>query len=153
MVHASPPASHPGSEVEVRALVDAWVNAVRAKDAVAMMRNYAEDVIIFDVVPPAQSRGVAPYRQRWQQWFDSLDGPVGFEMTGMHLTASEDLACCYSVSRVSSPPGAALPRKRGCAPLSVFARSAVNGWSCMSTHRCRSVSTPQRESAKKETRC
>lgn len=118
MVHASPPASHPGSEVEVRALVDAWVNAVRAKDAVAMMRNYAEDVIIFDVVPPAQSRGVAPYRQRWQQWFDSLDGPVGFEMTGMHLTASEDLACCYSVSRVSSTP-------RGGAPQEAWVRATV----------------------------
>src|SRR5207253_11500020 len=89
------PSSHLASEAGVRALVDTWVNAVRAKDAVAMMRNYAEDVVIFDVVPPVHSRGVAPYRERWQQWFDSLDGAVGFEMTEMHLTAGEDLACCY----------------------------------------------------------
>ena len=48
--------SHLASEAEVRALVDTWVNAMRAKDAVAMMRNYAEDVVIFDVAPPAHLR-------------------------------------------------------------------------------------------------
>lgn len=118
MVNSSPPMSHQGSEMEVRALVDAWVNAVRAKDAVAMLRNYAEDAVIFDVVPPVQSCGVAPYRQRWQQWFDSLEGPPGFEMTGMHLSAGDDLAFCHSVSRVTSTP-------KGGAPLEAWVRATV----------------------------
>ncbi len=114
----SQPSSHPGSEAEVRALVDTWVNAVRAKDAIVMMRNYAEDVVIFDVVPPVHSRGVAPYRERWQQWFDSLEGPVGFEMAEMHLTAGEDLAFWYSVGRISSTP-------KGGAPQQAWVRATV----------------------------
>lgn len=121
MVSTSPPSSsssHPGSEAEVRALVDTWVNAVRAKNAVVMMRNYAEDVVIFDVVPPACSHGVAPYRKRWQQWFDSLDGPVGFELTEKHLTAGEDLACWYSVGRIRSTP-------KGGAPQEAWVRATV----------------------------
>ncbi|MBB1636133.1 hypothetical protein [Cupriavidus sp. UME77] len=52
----SQPASHPGSEAEVRALVDTRVSAMRAKDGVVMMRNYAEDVVIFDVAPPVHLR-------------------------------------------------------------------------------------------------
>ncbi|WP_416053380.1 hypothetical protein [Cupriavidus basilensis] len=63
----SQPASHPGSEAEVRALVDTWVNAMRAKDTLAMMRNYAEDVVIFDVAPPVHLRSLGARHRLFSQ--------------------------------------------------------------------------------------
>ena len=58
------------------------------------------DVVVFDVVPPASFTGSERYREHWQRWFDSMKGPIGFEMNDIQVVADGDVAFAHSVNRV-----------------------------------------------------
>ncbi|SAL01672.1 YybH family protein [Caballeronia ptereochthonis] len=94
--------AHMSADVaRIRDLIEAWRQAVLAKDAAALVSHYAADVVVFDVVPPASLRGVERYRENWQRWFDSMKGPLTFEMREVEVAASGDLAYAHSVNRVA----------------------------------------------------
>ncbi|WKZ87296.1 nuclear transport factor 2 family protein [Ralstonia pickettii] len=84
----------------LRSLIEAWAEAVRAKDIDAVMRHYAPDVVVFDVMPPLFVKGAEAYRRNWQGWFDALDGQADFHFVELHLEVSGDLAYCFSVNRL-----------------------------------------------------
>ena len=44
-------------EAQIRALIDDWASALRAKDINRLMASYAPDVLTFDVVNPLQRKG------------------------------------------------------------------------------------------------
>ncbi|ANH75274.1 hypothetical protein ACS15_4889 [Ralstonia insidiosa] len=87
-------------EAQVRALIEEWAAAVRAKDVDAVMRHYAPDVVVFDVMPPLFVKGADAYRRNWQGWFDALEGQADFQFVELHLEVSGDLAYCFSVNRL-----------------------------------------------------
>lgn len=87
-------------EAQLRALIQEWAEAVRAKDLNAVMRYYAPDVVVFDVMPPLFVKGAESYRRNWQDWFDALEGPADFQFVDLHLVVGADLACCFSVNRL-----------------------------------------------------
>jgi uncharacterized protein (TIGR02246 family) len=89
-----------GDEAQLRTLIDEWAAAIRAKDVDAVMRHYAHDVVVFDVMPPLFVKGVDAYRRNWQGWFDALEGQADFQFTELHLEVSGDLAYCFSVNRL-----------------------------------------------------
>ena len=62
------------------------------KDADALMRFYTPDVVVFDVAPPVSYTGTERHRQNWQQWFDSVPGPIHFEMDIIDIVADGDIA-------------------------------------------------------------
>lgn len=90
----------PGDASLLRSLIEAWAEAVRAKDIDAVMRHYAPDVVVFDVMPPLFVKGAEAYRRNWQGWFDALDGQADFQFVELHLEVSGDLAYCFSVNRL-----------------------------------------------------
>ena len=77
-----------------------WAETVRNKDANALMRFYTPDVVVFDVVPPVSYTGIERHRQNWQQWFDSVPGPIHFEMDIIDIVADGDVAFAFCVNRV-----------------------------------------------------
>lgn len=85
---------------QLRSLIEAWAEAVRAKDIDAVMRHYAPDVVVFDVMPPLVVKGAEAYRRNWQGWFNALDGQADFQFVELHLEVSGDLAYCFSVNRL-----------------------------------------------------
>lgn len=89
-----------GDASQLRSLIEAWAEAVRAKDIDAVMHHYAPDVVVFDVMPPLFVKGAAAYRRHWQGWFDALDGQADFQFVELHLEVSGDLAYCFSVNRL-----------------------------------------------------
>jgi ketosteroid isomerase-like protein len=45
------------AEAQIRALIDDWVKALRAKDVDGVMSHYAADIVTFDLAPPLEYRG------------------------------------------------------------------------------------------------
>jgi uncharacterized protein (TIGR02246 family) len=88
-------------EARIRELVEQWRQAVLAKDTRALIAHYAPDVVVFDVVPPASYKGAEQYRESWQRWFDSMSGPLSFEMHDVQVAVSGDLAHVHCVNRVA----------------------------------------------------
>ena len=49
-------------EVAVRELVEDWARAVRAKDLKGILANHSSTILMFDVPPPLQSKGIEAVR-------------------------------------------------------------------------------------------
>lgn len=89
------------AEAEIRELVEARVRAVAAKDAKAATAHHAQDITMFDVVPPLRYAGRDEVRRRTAEWFAAYDGPIGYEVRDLAVMTGGDLAFCRYLYRVS----------------------------------------------------
>lgn len=87
-------------ESRIRALLEGWVNAIRAKDLAGAMSAYAPDTLVFDLAPPLQ-HGIEAYRQGLEAWFSTFVGPIGYEMRDLSLAVGGDIAFSHSLNRIS----------------------------------------------------
>ncbi len=87
-------------EAQIRQLIAGWVKAVRAKDINGLMDYYAPDILLFDLAPPLEYRGTDAYRQNWEDWFATFQGPVGYEIRDLSITAGDEVAFCHSLNRI-----------------------------------------------------
>jgi uncharacterized protein (TIGR02246 family) len=88
-------------EGQIRALVDDWAKAVRAKDMDGVVARHADDVVMFDVPMPLFSKGIEEYRGTWELFFaNSPGGPGSFDVTELRVVASDTVAYCHAILRV-----------------------------------------------------
>ena len=85
-------------EAQIRELIETWAKSVRAKDIDGTMAHHAPDILLFDVPPPVQSRGVDEYRKSWERFFSC------FMLLYHQFFISGEIAR-LSCSSVSSLPG------------------------------------------------
>jgi uncharacterized protein (TIGR02246 family) len=101
----------PSDVAQIRALEDRFAAAVRAKDVAAIMRVYSPEdgLIVFDVSPPREYDGMAAYRADWQGLMAGTAGPLGFQLSGLRVEASGDMAYSHSIQKLdwTDPAGAA----------------------------------------------
>jgi ketosteroid isomerase-like protein len=88
-------------EAQIRDRIDNWAKAVRAKDVNGVMSHYASDILTFDLAPPLEYKGANAYRKNWEAWFPTFRGPIGYEIRDLRITASDDIAFCHSLNRIS----------------------------------------------------
>lgn len=86
-------------EAQIRALIDDWAKAVRAKDVDGVLSHLAADVVTFDLAPPLRSTGTDA--GGLQAWFSTWKGPLGYEIRDLSITAGDDAAFCHCLSRLS----------------------------------------------------
>ena len=48
---------------QIRLAIDSWAQALRAKNAAAVIAHFASDFRSFDIAPPLQSKGVDAFRK------------------------------------------------------------------------------------------
>jgi uncharacterized protein (TIGR02246 family) len=89
-----------GEEAEIRQLIDGFQRAIRAKDLGGVLSVYAPDIVSFDLVPPMQHVGIAAYRRPWEETFASFEGPIGYEVSDLHITATDEVAFSHSLNRM-----------------------------------------------------
>ena len=88
-------------ESHIRRLIDDRARAVGAKDVAGAMANVAPDIVSFDVVNPLRHLGAEPIRRRTEEWFSSFQGPIGYELRDLSITAGDGVAFSHSLFRVS----------------------------------------------------
>ena len=89
--------------IAIRDLVDAWAAAVRSEDIEGILRHHAADLVMFDVPPPFQIKGIEAYRETWRQFFSWSDEPVPFAFTEMNITAGADVAFVVATLGCAEP--------------------------------------------------
>jgi uncharacterized protein (TIGR02246 family) len=88
-------------EKEIRSLVEDWAKAVRAKDMEGVLANHTDDIVMFDVPMPLQSRGMDEYRKTWELFFDHSPGGRGaFDVTDLHVAAGDSVAYCHALVKI-----------------------------------------------------
>jgi len=93
--------SNATNETEIRGLIENRVRAIRDKDINALMSNHAPDVLTFDALNPLQYVGADKVRKRAEEWFSWYQGPIGYEIRDLSITADDKVAFCHYLYRVS----------------------------------------------------
>jgi len=86
-------------ELVIRNLVENWASAVRRKDLSGILRNHSPSMLMFDVPPPVQSKGIEAYEKSWDLFFSWSHDPVVFDIGEMNITAGNDVAFVTAVMR------------------------------------------------------
>jgi len=90
-------------DAAIRNVVESSAGAVRRRDYDAILKNHSSDIVMFDVPPPFQSKGIEAYRKTWDLFFSCLSDRVVFDITGMNITAGEDVAFVITTMRCLGP--------------------------------------------------
>ena len=88
-----------GDEAAIRKLVEDWAGSVKRRDLDGILRDHSADVVMFDVPPPLQSKGIEAYRRTWDTFFSWSRDPVVFEIQEMNVTAGPDVAFVTALMR------------------------------------------------------
>lgn len=87
-------------EDQVQQIVANRCRAVSEGDAMGIVRDVAENAVIFDVVGSMFAVGKSAALERAQQWLASYDGPPLWNVENLHVIAGECVAFCHCISRV-----------------------------------------------------
>lgn len=90
-------------EQEIRRLIEAWAAAVHTGDLDGVMRDHADDIVMFDVPPPDDGvRGRDAYRETWPPFFQWQQRAL-FEIVELEVTAGVDVAYAWALLRCAEP--------------------------------------------------
>jgi uncharacterized protein (TIGR02246 family) len=91
-------------EQQIRALVERWVQAIKAGDLDAVVADHADDVLMFDVPPPGEGvRGLAAYRKTWPPFFEYVRSGAAFELRTLEVTAGADVGYATALLTCGTP--------------------------------------------------
>jgi uncharacterized protein (TIGR02246 family) len=93
----------PEDESEIRDLIERWAKAVRDKDIDGILACHSADVLMFDVPPPFESRGIAAYRETWDLFYSSQQEPIAFDIKRMEIVAGADVAFVAALMQCVEP--------------------------------------------------
>jgi PhnB protein len=89
-------------EALIRNLLDKRAAAIRAKDVAATLSPWSLEIVNYDLAPPLQYVGAEARDPKvLKDWFDSWQGPIGYDLHDFSVTAGEDLAYCYGLVHMS----------------------------------------------------
>jgi ketosteroid isomerase-like protein len=90
------------NETEIRSLVEDWARAVRERDMDGIVAFHTDDILMFDVPPQLQSKGIEAYEECWARFFAYSPGGEGsFDLSELEITASDTVAFCHALVNVS----------------------------------------------------
>ena len=90
-------------EKEIRRILEAWAAAVRSVDMAGILADHTEDVVMFDVPVPLQSRGIEAYRRTWELFFQySQGGADAFNLIEFEVTAAEGVGFAHGILGIGS---------------------------------------------------
>ncbi len=87
------------AKAEVRAVLDQWQEAVRAKDLEGIVAHYAPDIVAYDAIVALQFVGRDAYREHWATCLKMCTGPMIFELRDPQVAAAGDVAFCHALTR------------------------------------------------------
>ncbi len=87
------------AESQIKALLEAWADAVRRHDVPAILAHHEPDIVMFDVPPPLQCKGIEAYEQTWDLLFRYHKPGTAFDIEELAVTAGQDVAFAVAIMR------------------------------------------------------
>jgi uncharacterized protein (TIGR02246 family) len=84
-------------ETAIRALIERWAKAVRDEDRAGIRADHDPAILMFDVPPPLQARGLDEYMATWETFFAGVEKPVAFDFHDVNVTAGTDVAFATAI--------------------------------------------------------
>ena len=90
------------AESQIRAILEAWADAVRRHDLSGILAHHDKEIVMFDVPPPLQSRGMDAYQKTWDLFFRYHKPSQAFDIEELAITAGADVAFAVAIMRCGS---------------------------------------------------
>jgi uncharacterized protein (TIGR02246 family) len=87
------------AEADIRALIENWAKAVQRQDIETIVAHHATNLLMFDVPPPNELRGIDAYRDSWSPFFDHFKNGGVFAIERLDVTAGDDVAFATALLR------------------------------------------------------
>lgn len=85
---------------QIRALIERWAQAVHQGRIDMVVKDHAEDIVMFDVPPPYEGvRGADAYREVWPGFFEWQAQGAVFDVEELEVTAGQDVAFAHALVR------------------------------------------------------
>jgi len=82
---------------DIRKIIDSWALAIKEEDIDKVIENHSEDIIIYDVPEPLQSKGLMEYKKIWYSYFNFSKRSGVFDIIELKITASSTVAFCCGI--------------------------------------------------------
>src|SRR4051794_28312399 len=87
-------------EQQIDDLIRRWADAVHTGDMDTVLRDHAEDIVMFDVPPPHRGvRGIEAYRASWPPFFEWQAQGSTFDIESLTVRAGAETAYAYALLR------------------------------------------------------
>jgi len=86
-------------EIRIKALLEAWADAVRRHDVPAILAHHELDMVMFDLPPPVQCKGIKAYEQTWDLLFRYHNPGTAFDFQELAVTVGQDVAFAVAIMR------------------------------------------------------
>lgn len=94
----------PGTdEQQIRDLIERWVKAVHNQDYDGILAGHSADILMFDVPPPFESRGIKACRKTWDLFYSCQPEPIVFDIQRLEIVAGADVAFAALVMKCVEP--------------------------------------------------
>ncbi len=88
---------------EIRTIINNWVAAIQQKNIPGILDNHTQDVLMFDVPMPLQSKGLTEYQKTWELFFQySRGGKDTFNLEELQIYAGDKVAFCTALIRLAN---------------------------------------------------
>src|ERR1700744_3273588 len=84
-------------EVLIKALLEDWADAVRRHDLPAILAHHGHDMVMFDLPPPLQCKGIDAYARTWDLFFRYHKPGTPFAFRELAVTASAWVAFAVAI--------------------------------------------------------
>jgi ketosteroid isomerase-like protein len=81
----------------IEALLESWADAVRRHDLPAILAHHDPEMVMFDLPPPLQCRGIAAYQETWGLFFRYHKPGAAFDFRELTVTAGADVAFAAAI--------------------------------------------------------
>ena len=123
------------AETQIKALIEAWADAVRRHDLFSILAHHDQDIVMFDVPPPLQSRGLDEYKKTWDLFFRYHQPTQAFDIEELAITAGEDVAFAVVIMRCGSGTFSGPPEEGGFLfRLTIGLRKVESDWRIAHEH-------------------
>ncbi|MGN6571738.1 MAG: YybH family protein [Pseudolabrys sp.] len=122
-------------ETRIKALLEEWTDAVRRHDIPAILAHHDPEIVMFDLPPPLQCKGIAAYEQTWDLMFRYHKPGSAFDIEELAVTAGEDVAFAAAIMRCVPESSSNPADKNGFLfRLSVGLRKVEGDWRIVHEH-------------------
>ena len=70
-----------------------------ARISMEFLANHSPEILMFDVPPPAQSKGMEAYKKTWDVFFAWFQDSGVFDISELKITAGDDVAFATALMR------------------------------------------------------
>jgi ketosteroid isomerase-like protein len=129
------PAPANTEEIRIKDLLESWAAAVRRHDVPAILAHHEPDMVMFDLPPPLQCKGIKDYERTWDLFFRYHKPGTAFDFQELAVTAGQDVAFAVAIMHCG-PDSSSNPAEKDGFPfrLTVGLRKIDGKWRIAHEH-------------------